>query len=391
MGFELKELWSEFGGKYQMRLVAGESGLHRRIDWVHSIEDTEVARFLHGNELIFTTGIAGNMPERLLCLAESLYLQDACGLVVNLGPYIREIPEEVLTFCDQKAFPLFTIPWEIRLVDVTRTFTTRINENEFQELNLTEAFKNAIFNSGLPDLYLPYLKRGGCQPEAGFRAAAFWLQDDIRQFPDTAFRNRLLRSRIGDVQEQAVLFEQEGILILVFYGESAGKSAKAMAGLADFAASRGLRFFAGLGGYVQAASALSESYEQAVRTRRLAEKKNQPLLDYEELGTYKLILGCKDQSLLEAYVQETLGKLIESDQERETDSMKLLRDYLESGCSVSQVAERYFCHRNTITYQINKIKAILGVDLEDMGKRAEILLAFQVLDCLLLSTRTSFQ
>lgn len=382
MGIELRTLWTEFGGKYQMRLAAGKEGLSRQMDWVHIIEDAEVARFLHGNELVFTTGIGMTTSGSLQVLAEGLYRRDACGLVVNLGPYIRELPPGLVSFCEKKAFPLFTIPWEVRLVDVTRAFSTRINENEFRELNLTEAVRNAIFYSELPKMYLPYMRRGGCRPEAGFRAAAFWMKEDLRQFPDAAFRNRLIRSRLGEAAESSVLFEQEGILILVFYGEGTENAQDALEGLADFAASRGLLFFAGIGGFVQDASGLAGSYEQAVRTRRLAERLGKRVLSYENLGSYKVILGCPDQALLASYAEELLGGVLAHDREHNTGYLAVLRDYLESGGSVSRVAEKYYCHRNTITYQINKIKGLCGADLEDAGVRADLLFAFRILDCL---------
>ena len=43
--------------KYQMELVAGKGGINNTVRWVHMVEDREVPDFLHGNELIFTTGI----------------------------------------------------------------------------------------------------------------------------------------------------------------------------------------------------------------------------------------------------------------------------------------------------------------------------------------------
>ena len=75
--------------------------------------------------------------------------KEACGLAVNLGPYIGRVPEELLEFGDKKGFPIFTIPWEIRLVDVTRALTTRLNEYEQTEKTLNQAVENAIFRSAV--------------------------------------------------------------------------------------------------------------------------------------------------------------------------------------------------------------------------------------------------
>ena len=103
LGIVVRELFAEFGAKYQMRLLAGEKGLNRVMDWVHILEDVEAAKFLNGNELIFTTGIGKNMEHWLMCLIQGIYQRNACGMIVNIGPYIEEIPEEVIQFCEKKS------------------------------------------------------------------------------------------------------------------------------------------------------------------------------------------------------------------------------------------------------------------------------------------------
>ena len=69
---ELKRIWMEVKNKYQMRLAAGRKGLERQIDWVHIIEDVQVAEFLRGGELGCTTGIVGR-AEYLLELGKRLW------------------------------------------------------------------------------------------------------------------------------------------------------------------------------------------------------------------------------------------------------------------------------------------------------------------------------
>ena len=167
MGIVVRELSAEFGAKYQMRLLAGEKGLNRVMDWVHIIQ-----------------------------------------------------------FCEKKAFPVFSVPWKVHLVDMTRDFSTRVNEKEFEKLNLTEAVRNAIFYSSQPNTYLPYMKRGGYSEKEKFQAAVFYLQADVRQFPDMRFRNRLIRSRIGNDQKKTVMFDQEGLVVLIFFGRMWKKARK---------------------------------------------------------------------------------------------------------------------------------------------------------------------
>ena len=58
MALTLEELCRNSENDYGMMLIAGEKGTDNIVQWVHYIEGGEVPRFLHGYELVFTTGIA---------------------------------------------------------------------------------------------------------------------------------------------------------------------------------------------------------------------------------------------------------------------------------------------------------------------------------------------
>ena len=58
MAITLQELCEKASYRYGMRVLAGEGGMKNIVSWVHTIEDEQTCEFLHGNELIFTTGIA---------------------------------------------------------------------------------------------------------------------------------------------------------------------------------------------------------------------------------------------------------------------------------------------------------------------------------------------
>ena len=103
------------------------------VRWVHIIEDSEVPDFLHGNELIFTTGIGHVGNEWLKIFTVSLKNKGAIGLVVNIGPYISSVPSQAIVFCEQNGFPLFTIPWKTRIIDISYEFCRRIIANEKRE------------------------------------------------------------------------------------------------------------------------------------------------------------------------------------------------------------------------------------------------------------------
>lgn len=378
---ELKRIWMEVKNKYQMRLAAGRKGLERQIDWVHIIEDVQVAEFLRGGELVFTTGIVGR-EEYLLELGKRLWKKEACGLAVNLGPYIGRVPEELLEFGDKKGFPIFTIPWEIRLVDVTRALTTRLNEYEQTEKTLNQAVENAIFRSAVPELYLPYMMRCGYPEEANYQIAVI---DVERIRKDCSQSRRVLwnvREELQGMPFPVVVFWQEERLLLLFGQDSVPLCRERMERIMQMGRDRHLGFQAGVGPVVTTLPCLPRSYEHAVGALNLAKRKGEKLLNYEDFGIYKIIMDVQDRKMLDRYCREMLGPVLDYDQKKQTDYAQILREYVETGGSVREMAQNRFCHRNTIHYKLQKIRELLPVDLDDMVKRSEILLAFQILDCL---------
>ena len=56
---------------FEMRQLAGSGGMNALVRWIHMVEDTEVPGFLHGNELVFTTGIVEHGDAYILASGEA--------------------------------------------------------------------------------------------------------------------------------------------------------------------------------------------------------------------------------------------------------------------------------------------------------------------------------
>lgn len=111
---------------------------------------------------------------------------------------------------------------------------------------------------------------------------------------------------------------------------------------------------------------------------RLMKAKHRSTIYYDRLGAQKIILSVDDSQVLSDFMKVTLGALIRYDEENQTNYLALLKRYLDQNGSVQKVAEELFVHRNTVNYQLNKIKKILECDLDTMEKRFQIMLAFQI-------------
>lgn len=127
---------------------------------------------------------------------------------------------------------------------------------------------------------------------------------------------------------------------------------------------------------------LPKTYQIVLRMLRLAIRTDMTPMFYDRLEVKKLILAVDDISLLESIYNENLKKLEVYDRDNGTDYMSFLRLYLKYDGSVQRVAQETFVHRNTINYQLAKIKKILGNSLKTFEERFKIILAFEVRDVL---------
>lgn len=83
MAVTLGSLCEKAGYLYGMRVIAGKEGMTNIVQWVHSVEDIEVSDFLHGGELIFSTGIANKGQDWLLPFVKNLIAKNVSGLVLH--------------------------------------------------------------------------------------------------------------------------------------------------------------------------------------------------------------------------------------------------------------------------------------------------------------------
>lgn len=96
-----------------------------------------------------------------------------------------------------------------------------------------------------------------------------------------------------------------------------------------------------------------------------------------------LLTAVGDRGKLVGYYKDVLGGLEEHDRMYGTNYMEVLQRYLENDASVQMTAQQMYVHRNTVNYQIRKIRDIVGGSLTSMEERLKLFLAFKIRDQLL--------
>jgi DNA-binding PucR family transcriptional regulator len=83
----------------------------------------------------------------------------------------------------------------------------------------------------------------------------------------------------------------------------------------------------------------------------------------------------EDPAVVERYVDEWLGALIDNDARKDSDLVATLAGYLECGGSYDGAAKALSVHRSTLRYRLERIRDLSGHDLGDADTRFNLQLA----------------
>jgi purine catabolism regulator len=144
----------------------------------------------------------------------------------------------------------------------------------------------------------------------------------------------------------------------------------------------GYKSIIGIGNPYEKIKDIKKSYSEALEAVNTAKKfpSYGQVVCFAEMGCYRLLSMVKDRSVLEAYCQDTIGKLIEYQKENKVDLIETLENFLISNGNQADVARKMFLHVNTVSYRLNKIKELLDVDLSQAETRFNLYLALKILE-----------
>ncbi len=372
----------------QISLVAGENGLNNVVKWVHIVEINKLTSFLEGNELIFTTGIAIKNYEDLTKLVKKIYETGASGLVINVGPYIEKIPDNIIEFCNERNFPLFEVPWQVYLGKTMKICAEEINKADQRDLEIAVAIQNAIFNEDNHNLYIPVFEKYGFQQECPYCVAlAEYIceNDDINELVDKISRN--IENSLTFYSVHAKAFAIGNYIVILFVNQTDNSVYEIMENIRQRCIIHNrndINVHIGIGRNTNSVRCIYKSYRIAHKVVELQKKqhKNNEVMSYRSMGFSKIFLAMEDTEIMHEYYCDVLEPLVQFDLLNNTDFTEFLSIYFECDTSVKKTSERLFLHRNTVNYKISRIQDILGCDLSDFNTKTELLIALKLKEIL---------
>lgn len=345
-----------------------QSCFHKYIGWVHMVENKDFIPLLHGEELVFNSSLNYETNEFRKQFIDELIAHDAGGLILALQDRTT-LSEDLISYCNEREFPLFLTSWETSFLKIMRRFSEILLSNERNETNLISALKNAIYYPTNEALYVKQFERNDFLLEMPY---VITVIDNIANTDIS-----MLISRLRHNFDQCIVYEEATRIILLTTSCSPDRLKQ------DFhrICQKHEEVHVGIGSLESTLTELSLSFEHAVAACHLTNSVIlQNPLCYDELGVYQLLCSLKGaEKIGRNFVIQTLGKLIEYDFQNKTNYLQVLKDFFENDCSIIQTANATFFHQNTLKYKIKHIREILGYDITSNENRTKIMLSLYML------------
>jgi purine catabolism regulator len=133
----------------------------------------------------------------------------------------------------------------------------------------------------------------------------------------------------------------------------------------------------GVGRVQSGLDGIRQSHRQAKQALTMGRRLNGPgrLTAFDDLGVYRLLFAAEQLPELRSFHDESLGALLEYDEQHGGELLRTLDAFFAAKCSPKEAASLLAVHRNTVLYRLERIREITGLDLDDAAVRLRLHLA----------------
>lgn len=198
-------------------------------------------------------------------------------------------------------------------------------------------------------------------------------------------------NRIVKLYSENVVYAEKSDRILMLYGVDASKDDKEIKKKALAFCEKILcelkeksmvnQLIIGLGRSFEGVEQLWRSHEQAkLIVENLSKASSSNILHYDDLGLYRFFSYDGLQNELVEFYSTTIKPLVEFDKTSNSELVKTLKYYFQYNGNMKRMSQNMHMHYNTIIYRLQKIKDIIGMDIEDPDIRLNLEIALKIMD-----------
>jgi DNA-binding PucR family transcriptional regulator len=384
----------------KIKVVAGKKGLNNIIRWVHVMEYPQYTKWLKGGELLLITGVAIKDDINVLTqFVNDISYRNVAGLVINIGPYITETPKEVIELADSLDFPVFELPFDVKLIDVSQSICNAIFMSKMERESMDSFMKDIIFrNVTITEEILNKAIYYGYDPKKTYFSFVIYIdnynyfteydimsgKENVLQFKQN-IEQIILDIMVKWNKKTIHINQSDSIIIIVPINEKHNENHTPKDIAEDLIKNiqfkiQNLNVSIGIGSYLKELKDLKKSIynaQKALKLLKISKEKNR-IINYSDIGIYRLLFEVDKHEEMKDLYQETLGNLIEYDLKNSNNLLNTLEFYIEQSGNLAKTAELLFIHKNTLIYRIRRIEEILGCDLKNTNDLLNFSVALKI-------------
>lgn len=368
------------------KLIAGHRGLNRVIERVGFL-DWEVvpqtddkypqtkASFVEGEFALCSMLFAKDHPERILDAVKFLERNRLSGLAVK-NIYYNELPEEVIRFADEKAFPIFifhTTYFEDIMTETTDKIRSIDNSNLLEskidlmiKANLNKAVIRDIaleINSSFQESFLVVYAKGKRDTS---NIMILNRAEEIRK--DRSFK-----------QWDTVARYQNGLLLIATFEKlepiQMQKKAESLLRMINADPEE---YYIGISNLHTNLNELGVGINESLFAEKSGEVFPGNSFYFKDIGIFSMLIPFSKDPWTQDFYERMVKPIQSYDEKYRTELFETAVKFIEHDGIVAKAAEALFLHKNTIRYRINKIKELLHMEDSELNFYEQLSIAVKL-------------
>ncbi len=372
MAINLNSVIDMIRNKYKLQMVTGNNSMKEIVKWIYYTEDINTLDFIRGGEIVITTGMKCKSNEWMRQLIAEADKYNAAAIVINVGQYINEIPDEIVEFANAMDMPLFTMPWNMHIVDLTQDICNILLLDKQKEFDEKKVFSDFFFRGEEVDKEL--LEERGLYFNKKYLIIKLVNNDNMKNdfwsSLETEISQKIERYLVYSVM---VSKKENAYMFLQLVDDNMDIFEKIELILNRY------KIVVGVSNIHNGEYNIQEGKREADEALQVAVIKNINAIRYEDIGIYQLLLQIDNSDFMNSFSEKYL-KIFDRFGEEKEIYINTFKNYIDCDGSIQKIAQKEFVHRNTVNYRIRKLKDLMPEYFENEEKKMLMRISFFIRD-----------
>lgn len=409
--FQCKDLLS-LTTMSQAKVITGLGGMEKGIRWSYKAENINFEKWVRGKELLIVSSPVTQRKNFDLykTIEKAIELNMSCALLLIGENYVTQIDKKVIDLAENNDFPLFTMPWDVPLLDFFEELGHAISylddRKDIEDSLLAEIiFGNCTNTSSiehkckqmgydlgvLEQVFVLHL----CEPNSKETFNKLKYNDDEPSDECTRKNQRISNDQIRSYAQTLKEYFSEcnypaivscyGDRIIGFMRNCADDRKKIIEIFERFDKFlqndlNEIEYTLNIGETCENISKLQKSFHETSKTNSVLEhinRKNE-IVFYDEIGFYRMLMSYENTAPMQQFANEVLSPIIQYEKKAHTQLMETMWAYFECDCNLQRTADKLFSHKNTVKYRLQRVEQLTGKSFSNRYQSQEIYNALMI-------------